>query len=184
MRNLISILLSGLLASGGSWAGETVTLPLRKAWFEGRIVHYVTTDISDAAMAREAGVNHVPLLADALLPEGAARAFPGWRAPVDRVYKFMNGEQDTVFPSAPRPVGADNIDRGYSPLWQLYELRWRPGATARLLTSEEAVLAAQERGELEITPTRIIINCPVVSDAQGGALRGVSRSGQGAAAHR
>lgn len=123
MRALAAFALSGLLSLGAQAASETIALPLHKAWFEGQVVHYVTTDISDAAMAREAGVNFVPRLADAL-PAG-----PGQRSLVARVYKFMGGEQDTVFPSVPRPIGAANADADYSPLWQLFEVRWQPGTT-------------------------------------------------------
>lgn len=43
----------------------------------------------------------------------------------------------------------------------------------RLITSEEALLAAQERGELQVKPTRIVINCPVLRMQDGSALRGV-----------
>ena len=168
MRCFYVLALGTMLSLSARAEGDAaVSLPLHRAWFEGQVVHYVTTDISDAAMAREAGVNFVPRLADAL------PSAPGQRSLVERVYKFMNGEQDTVFPSIPRPVGAANADATYSPLWQLYEVRWQPGVTPRLLTSEEAVLAAQERGQLLIKPTRIVINCPVVRSEKGGALRGV-----------
>ena len=44
---------------------ETV-LPLNRAWVDGRSVEYVTTDISDAAMAKAMGANHVPRLAEAI----------------------------------------------------------------------------------------------------------------------
>ena len=48
-------------------AGRTETvLPLHRAWVDGRQVEYITTDISDGAMAEAAGVNHVPRLRDAI----------------------------------------------------------------------------------------------------------------------
>lgn len=167
MRPLTLLLLAGLLSLGAHAEPAEVALPLHKAWFEGQVVHYVTTDISDAAMAREAGVNYVPRLADALPAQA------GQRSLVARVYKFVGGEQDTVFPTIPRPLGPGNADASYSPLWQLVEVRWSLGTPPRLLTSEEAVLDAEERGQLRLTLTRIVINCPVVRSASGGALRGV-----------
>jgi hypothetical protein len=139
-----------------------VTLPLKEAWFEGQIVHYVSTDISDAGMARKQGINHVPALAETLKPG----------MPVERAYKFPNDEQATVLPSIPRPVGGANVDATYSPLWVLVMVRWRPGVQPHTLTSEEAVLAAEEKGEVALTRTKIVANWPVVR-ARGAALQGV-----------
>jgi hypothetical protein len=148
-------------------AGRTETvLPLHRAWMDDRVVEYVTTDISDQAMAKMAGVNYVPRLADAL---GTA---PG-RSLVERVYKFAQDEQISIFPSAPRPVGGDNQDRSYSPLWRVVMVRWANPVIARELTSEEALLAAEERKELTLEATNIVVNCPVTR-AQGGlGLKGV-----------
>lgn len=54
----------------------------------------------------------------------------------------------------------------------LVVLRWKPGAALHTLTSEEAVLAAEEKGEVEVTRTKIVANSPVVR-ARGAALQGV-----------
>ena len=79
-----------------------------------------------------------------------------------------------MFASAPEPVGAGNLSRSYSPLWQLAEVRWLQPAQARELRSEEAVLAAAEQGLLTVTPTRVVLNCSIVSIPGHGALPGVS----------
>lgn len=152
-----------LLGSAACQAADaTVTLPLKEAWFEGEIVHYVSTDISDAGIAKKQGVNYVPALADTLKPG----------MPVEKAYKFPNDEQATVLPSIPRPVGGANADASYSPLWVLVMVRWKPGVAPHTLKSEEAVLAAEEKGEVELTRTRIVANWPVVR-ARGAALQGV-----------
>lgn len=148
-------------------AGGTETvLPLQRAWVDGRQVQYVTTDISDATMARMAGVNHVPRLADAL------KAPPGTSV-LERVYKFKNGEQISIFQSAPSPTGADNRDKSYSPLWRVVMVQWADPKLARQLTSEAELLAAEDRRELTLELTGIIVNCPVVRGADGVALQGV-----------
>ena len=158
-----SLGVAALLATAAVWAADpVVTLPLKEAWFEGEIVHYVSTDISDAGIAKKQGINHVPALADTLKPG----------MPVEKAYKFPNDEQATVLPSIPRPVGGANADASYSPLWVLVMVRWKPGVTPRTLKSEEAVLAAEEKGEVELTRTRIVANWPVVR-ARGAALQGV-----------
>ena len=146
-----------------------VSLPLRVAWFEGRLVGYVSTDASDAAVARELGVNHAPRLAATVPADPAA---PGQRHALERVYHFTDGAQINVFPSVPQPVGPDSTDRAYSPLWRVVEVAWLPGFTRRALTSEEAVLDAVERGELSLRMTRVVVNCAVVADDNGALLPG------------
>jgi hypothetical protein len=150
-------------------SARSVELPLVSGWFDGQPVHYVTTDVSDAGMARAMGVNFVPRLADALPP---APARPGQAGAVERIYMITNFEQGNVLPSAPVPTGPDNADRAYSPLWVIVQVTWLPGATPQLLRTEEALLQAADKGWVKIVPTRVVANCPVVMTAQGGALRG------------
>ncbi len=171
MRTTIPALLLALLLSACAHPGfdvgrsETV-LPLNRAWMDGRVVEYVTTDISDLAMAKMTGVNYVPRLADAL------DTAPG-RSVVERVYKFAQEEQISIFQSAPHPVGADNQNRSYSPLWRVVMVRWTNPANARELKSEEALLAAEERKELSLETTNIVVNCPVTRVQGGHGLKGV-----------
>jgi len=141
-------------------------MPLNRAWIDGRIVEYVTTDISDPAMAKALGVNSVPRLADAV-------AAPPGRSVLERVYKFPNDEQISVFQSAPLPIGPDNRDRNYSPLWRMVLVHWIRPEAVRELKSEEALLAAEERKDLSLEVTDIVVNCPVVRGSDGAALRGV-----------
>jgi hypothetical protein len=147
--------------------GKTETvLPVSRAWVEGNVVEYVTTDISDQAMARMMGANHVPGLTAAI------KSTPG-QSFVERVYKFPNEDQISIFQSAPDPVGSENRDRSYSPLWRVVMVRWNNLALRRELKSEEALLAAEERKELTLEVTDIVVNCPVTRNARGQALRGV-----------
>jgi hypothetical protein len=167
---LLTALLCGLLGACASpffdvGRSETV-LPLSRAWVGGRLVEYVTTDISDLGMARMMGANHVPGLAAALkLPPGQGL--------VERVYKFAHDEQISIFQSAPHPVGAENQDRSYSPLWRVVLVRWTDPARMRELKSEEELLAAEDRRELTLEVTGIVVNCPVTRGLGGGALKGV-----------
>jgi len=144
---------------------ETV-LPLSRAWVDGQIVEYITTDISDPDMARMMGSNYVPRLA------AAVRSQTG-QSLVERVYKFPNEEQISIFQSAPNPVGVDNQDKNYSPLWQVVQVRWKKSSLVRELKSEEALLAAQDRNEVELENTNIVVNCPVIRSATGQKLKGV-----------
>lgn len=149
--------------------GEAV-LPLQTAWFEGRVVRYVTTDVSDADVARAKGANHVPALAE-LLPSrpGEPQRPP---TPLARVYAFVGVQQPTVFPAVPLPVGGANASAAYTPLWRMVQVRWQAGRAVRELKSEEAVLDAEERGDVRLTVTDVVLNCPVFEVQGAGALPG------------
>lgn len=142
----------------------TISLPLLKGWHDGRVVHYVTTDVSDREAAKKAGANFVPRLAAALVTPSGGRPV---ESAVERVYAVTNFTQGSVFPSTPLPVGPANSDTNYSPLWQVVEVRWQAGSVPRLLVSEEQVLQAQERGEVRIEKTDIVANCPIIRFADG-----------------
>jgi hypothetical protein len=167
-RHIVSITLLWLLAGCTSThfdIGKTETvLPLNRAWVDGRQVEYITTDISDAEMANAAGVNYAPRLRDAIAVSPSV---------LERVYKFSQGEQISVFQSAPRPVGPSNTDKSYSPLWRLVMVKHiAPGATSEI-KSEEELLSAEEKGLVSIHVTDIVVNCPVTRAVGGGGLQGV-----------
>ena len=171
MRPFSAVILAVSLLAGCASplfdVGRTETvLPLSRAWIDGRAVEYVTTDISDQGMATMMGANYVPRLSAAL------RSSPG-QSLVERVYKFPKGEQISIFQSAPSPVGAENQDRSYSPLWRVVLVNWTNPTAARELRSEEAVFAAEEKKEISLEITDIVVNCPVTRANSGQALRGV-----------
>lgn len=147
----------------------TATFPLQSAWHNGEKVFYITTDISDAGMASMMGSNFAPRLADAVpsLPKK-----PEEKSALERVYKFTGDVQEAVFASIPNPIGPASADATYSPLWQVFWVEWKPRASAAILKSEEAILAAEERGDVEVTRTNIVVNCPIVG-SPAGALPGV-----------
>lgn len=150
---------------------RAVQMPLQQGWFEGEAVFYVTTDVSDAQVAREHRANFAPRLADAL-PRGTNP--PGQPSPVDKVYAVTNFGQASVFASAPLPMGPSNRDRAYSPLWRMVTVTWVTGHAPRRLTSEEQILAAAEGREVRLETTNVVLNCPIVHRGARGGLEGVS----------
>ena len=153
-------------------ASATATLPLQSAWHNDRKVFYISTDISDSAMATMMGSNFAPRLADAV---PSALRQPGEKSALERVYKFSGDTQEAVFASVPDPVGPASRDAAYSPLWQVFWVTWKAAKPARVLKSEEAILAAEERGEVELARTGIVVNCPIVA-SDAGSLPGVKIS--------
>lgn len=158
-------------------AGATVTFPTVTGWFNGRPVRYIQTEASDAGVAAGQGVNFVPGLAN--LTTVTNTVFPAGKA-VDDIYVFTNGvaagKQANVIPSAPIPAGASNTSPDYTPIWRVSTVTWTVPANARTLTSEAAIFAAQAAGQVTITQTGIIVNCPVIFSPQGGLLPNVTES--------
>ena len=166
---MAALLMAGMMLGCSTLPeGPTTTeirLPLSRAWFNGQTVEYIVTDVSDAAMASMMGAHHAPRLR-------AAIGGVGGRSLVDRVYKFADDAQISVFESAPLPSSPDRQGVHYSPLWRVVEVRWVPGHPRRELRSEKDVLAAQDRGEVRLTPLDVVVNCPVIRSVDGVALRG------------
>ena len=151
-------------------------MPLLQGWFENEVVFYVTTDVSDAQVAKDKQANFAPRLADAL-PRGPQR--PGQPSSTDKVYAVTNFKQASIFASAPQPMGHLNRDLAYSPLWRMVTVTWAAGRTPRMLTSEDQVLAAAEAGSVRIEATDVVLNCPIVHRGAKGGLPGVSLPDQG-----
>lgn len=163
---LTAALLAGCAGQGFDVNRAETVLPLKRAWVDGRTVDYITTDVSDAVMARAEGANYAPRLAGAVDITGKASI-------LERVYMFPGGEQINIFQSAPVPTGATNTVAAYSPLWRLVVVRWQVPVMGRVLKSEEELLAAEERGDVALEQTEVVVNCPVTRGTDGRALRGV-----------
>ena len=147
------------------------SLPVLSGWFDGEEVFYITTDVSHADVALAKGANFAPRLAYAL-PAGTPA--PGQPSSLDKVYAVTNFQQASIFASAPFPMGSTSRDTAYSPLWQMVKVSWAAGSTPQTLKSEEAVLAAADRGAVVLEPTRVVLNCPIVHRGAKGALPGAS----------
>lgn len=160
------VLLSGCAGQRFDGGQTETVLPLQRAWVDGHTVEYITTDISNAAMAQAAGANYAPRLAGAVGITGRASV-------LERVYKFPAGEQISIFQSAPSPAGGANTVAAYSPLWRLVLVQWVKPANGRVLKSEEELLAAQERGDVALEQTDVVVNCPITRSTDGSALAGV-----------
>ena len=155
---VLMALVSGCTTLDAGRIPNAIVMPALQAWYEGRAVRYIATDVSHADVARMMGANTASRLSDALPPSNS----PGVRNALERVYKFPDTGQPPVFPSIPAPLGPDSRDEAYSPIWRVVEVRWNPGRVARELKSEEQILASTERGETSLAVTAVVINCPVV----------------------
>jgi len=138
----------------------SVSLPLLHGWHEGKEVLYITTDVSDQAVAKAKNANYAPRLRDAVpnYPK-----LPQVKTVLERVYAFPNQEQAwSVFASVPEPLGYESQDTHYSPLWLMYVVVWKDPSKATELTSEEAIFTAEDQGLVTIERTDVVLNCPVI----------------------
>lgn len=108
LASLPLLLLLGACGTAPPLVGTgQASLPVLRGWFEGEEVFYVTTDVSHADVAEAKGANFAPRLADAL-PAGPP--VPGRRSSVDKVYAVTNFKQESIFASAPFPMGSASRD--------------------------------------------------------------------------
>jgi hypothetical protein len=54
----------------------------------------------------------------------------------------------------------------YTPLWRVTTVTFKPGAARRVLRSRADVEAARRRGEVTVTVTSTVVNCPVLGFGQ------------------
>lgn len=134
--------------------------PLLPAWYNGKEVFYITTDVSDPVVAKAKHANYAPRLRDAIpnYPKP-----PRQKTVIERVYAFPGGKQRTVFPSSPWPAGAESRNKQYSPVWLMYKVTWNDPSQAYELKSEEAIFKAEEKGVVSIERTDVVLNCPIIS---------------------
>lgn len=142
-----------------------VTLPLTRGYVSGFEVFYISTEASDKALAdhltnfTHSRVSYTPVLKNAPAQS------------LGNIYVFGNGIK------GPGPLGfqpnvADSQpgDTAYSPLWRINNVEWKQGISPTELKSEADILSVQKSGELTITPSDAVVNCPFVQ-WHGGSLK-------------
>ena len=68
-------------------------------------------------------------------------------------------------PAAPGQIvvlGSEPGESDYSPLWQTVIVRWKPGVTPQVLTSDNMILDLAKKGQLTATKTTVIVNATVI----------------------
>src|SRR5450830_978747 len=163
------IILAGCSSINEKSASEKsfVVLPIFPGWIDKYLIHYITTDVNDQAVAKDIGVNYVPRFNE-VLP--AAGRMPSTHNAVERIYAVTNFKQAKVLPSAPYPIGGNSTDNAYSPIWRMYNVTWIEGASPYELQSEEEILQAEDKKLVKISATSLIVNCAVIVDKSGALM--------------
>jgi hypothetical protein len=61
-------------------------------------------------------------------------------------------------------LGSQPGESDYSPLWKTVIVKWKPGVSPQLLTSDNMINSLAKKGKLTATETLAIVNATVVSE--------------------
>jgi hypothetical protein len=134
-----------------------VVIPLVKGLYDGKDILLITTEVSDKAMKDQIGnftgspVNYEPNLTKS--------------QDIGNLWIFKNGVKGPGFMGFQASV-VDSIpgDAHYTPLWKVNIVEWKTtsGATPTILGSDSAIAQAASKGQISITPTMVVVNCPIL----------------------
>ncbi len=141
-----------------SRANVPAKIPMHQGFYDGKEVYYIITDSSDQTHADTITKNQkwkvelAPLLKNA--PDSA----------LSKTYMFTNGVngdgvhkyQGEVFTSTPAQPDV------YSALTSHVHVTWNDGTAPRILNSEKAILDAEKKGEITLSPVDVVINMPQI----------------------
>jgi len=128
-------------------AQASQTLPAFPAFYDAHKDVVVVTDAYPKAGAATFRANYAPSLS-AVQPSSQ----PAWY--------IVRG------PAAPGQLvvlGSEPGEDDYSPLWKTVIVRWKPGVTPTVLTSDNMILDLAKKGELTATTTRVVVNSAVTA---------------------
>jgi hypothetical protein len=136
---------------------QSISLNTLNGYVDGVMVSYIVTDTSDNktsdSITESQGhkINFAPLLStipNQYLQQG---------------YDFLNGIKGEGPFGFQLPVGtALPGDSDYSPLIHLNFVNWTDTAKTKVLKSTEEITQAEQNGDIQITPSGIMINNPAV----------------------
>src|SRR5439155_379725 len=124
----------------------TITLPVTYGYYDGHIDTMLSTDVSNKAQATASHINY----SAAMLTQ-----------PADK-YPALYRVSGRAAPNQPQVFGSEPGEDDYSPLWQEITVTWKSGVTPVLLTKDDQVKDLASKGMLTLSPTPIVLNCPIV----------------------
>jgi len=128
-------------------AQSTQTLPAFPAYYDAHKDVVVVSDAYPKSAAVTFHANYAPSLS--FVQPGTQ---PAWY--------IVRGR---AAPGQLAVLGSEPGESDYSPLWRTVIVRWKPGMSPRVLTSDNMILDLAKKGELTATTTAFIVNATVVS---------------------
>jgi hypothetical protein len=138
-------------------ANLPLVIPIVRGLYDGKDVFYITTEASDSDVAT--GLTKFTNFPVTFAPS-LTKTPPAASA---NIYLFKNGIKGPgIMGFQPQVVDSIPGDAKYSPLWRVNVVEWKDPTSATTLGSEDEVLAAESSGKVTVTPTHIVVNCPIV----------------------
>jgi len=141
-----------------SRANVPAKIPMHQGFYNGGDVYYIITDSSDKTHADVISKNQKWKVELApLLKNAPAKA-------LSKTYMFTNGisgggvhgYQSEVFTSTPAQPDV------YSALTSHVHVTWKDGTAPRVLNSEKAIIDAEKKGEISLSPLEVVLNMPQI----------------------
>jgi len=132
----------------------TIAQPVVYGYYDGHVDSMLSTDVTNQSQATAQRINY-----SAALAAGPASAYPA----LYMVTGTAAPHQPVVFSTEPGEVD-------YNPLWNETTVQWKTGVAPVLLVKDDQIKALASKGKLTITPTGIILNCPIVHVGKTHAL--------------
>ncbi len=141
-----------------SRANVPAKIPMHQGFYNGGEVYYIITDSSDKTHADVITKNQKwKVELSPLLKNAPAKA-------LSKTYMFTNGisgggvhgYQGEVFTSTPAQPDV------YSALTSHVHVTWKDGATPRVLNSEKAIMDAEKKEEISLSPLEVVLNMPQI----------------------
>jgi hypothetical protein len=138
-------------------ANLPLVIPLVKGLYDGKDVYYITTEASDSNVANDLGkFTNFPVTFAPAIGKAPASALA-------QIYVFKNGVTGTgVLGFQPNVVDSIPGESKYSPLWKINFVEWKDPTSATVLGSDDDIMSAFSQGKVTITPTNVVVNCPIV----------------------
>ena len=127
-------------------AQTSQTLPAFPAFYDAHKDVVVVSDAYPKAAARTFHANYAPSLGAVV-----ADSQPAWY--------IVRG---SAAPGQLVVLGSEPGEDDYSPLWQTVIVKWKPGVTPQVLTSDNMILGLAKKGQLTATKTAVIVNATVM----------------------
>ena len=128
-------------------SATTIQMPATYGYYDGHVDTMLSTDVTDKTQAASQHINFT-----SALTTKPASSFPS-------LY-MVSG---TAAPNQPVVFGSEPGEDDYSPLWQEVTVTWKPGVTPVTLVKDDQIKELAGKGQLTVTPTPVILNCPIVA---------------------
>lgn len=127
-------------------SATTIDQPVTYGYYDGHVDTMLSTDVSNKNEAKAKHINY----SGALLLQSAGK-FPS-------LYEVSG----TAAPGQALVFSSEPGENDYSPLWHEITVKWNAAAKPVVLTSDNQINTLAGKHELTITPTGVVLNCPIV----------------------